>query len=157
MTIATFTLAAMLSLAPGRDHTVLASAIAARVDTEAPLFADDADKRKTSAWLVAIAFRESSLKLDAVGDHGQSYCAFQIHRTSGGSATMLTDANACVSAAFRMLRTSMHVCPAFPLAWYAHGGASTTACASGRAQRISRDRLNLSKWLVAHVVTKEDS
>lgn len=151
MTVAAFVTAAAHLLAPQRDHSVLDAAIAARVEMEAPLFANDSDKRKTAAYLVAVAFRESSLQLDAVGDHGQSLCAFQIGRSSGGTVAMLTDADACVAKGFAMLRTSMRLCPAFPLAWYAAGGDGAKACASVHAQRLSRDRIALSKWLVAHV------
>ena len=151
MTTAAFVLAAAQFLAPGRDHSVLATAISARVDAESPLFKDDADKRKTSAWLVAVAFRESSLTLDAVGDHGQSLCAYQLGRTSGGTTAMLTDADLCVGHAFGMLRTSMRLCPAFPLAWYAAGGDAAKACASTAAQRLSRDRMALALRLVRDV------
>ena len=148
MTTASFVLAAAQLLAPGRDHTVLATAIATRVDAEAPLFQADTDKRKTAAWLVAVAFRESSLRLDAVGDHGHSVCAFQIY---GGAQALLTDADRCVSVAFYMLRTSMRYCPAFPLAWYAAGGDAAKACASPQAQRLSRDRSALASRLVRDV------
>jgi len=149
MTLLAFTLAAMGVLAPQRDHTVLATAIAARVDAELPLFADDEDKRRTAAWLVAVAYRESSLRLDAVGDRGRSFCAFQIHASSGGTKALLTDADACVGTAFAMLRTSARLCKSFPLAWYAHGGNAAAACASPRAQRLSRDRMNLARRIAA--------
>lgn len=151
MTTIAFAAAAMQLLAPGRDHSVLSAALAKRVDAELPLFADDHDRRKTAAWLVAIAFRESSLTLDITGDHGRSFCAFQIHQSAGGTKALLTDADACVAAAFVMLRTSMRLCPSFPLAWYAHGGAAAAACSSTRAQRLSRDRMALSKRLLAEV------
>jgi hypothetical protein len=152
MTVLPFVLAAMQSLSPLADHSVLGTAIAARVDAESPLFADDVDRRKTAAWLVAIAYRESSFKLDAVGDKGQSLCAFQVGRSSGGTAAMLTDADACVGAAFPMLRTSMRLCRAFPLAWYAAGGDAARACAAPRAQRISRDRSALAARLLRDTV-----
>lgn len=147
--LASFVLAASALLAPDRDHTVLASAIAAHVEAEAPLFKDDADKRRTAAYLTAVAFRESSLRLDAVGDHGRSFCAFQIHASSGGTPALLTDAGACVAKAFAMLRMSMRVCPAHPLAWYAEG---PSGCSSLRAQRISRDRLALAARVLRDVV-----
>jgi hypothetical protein len=143
-----FVLAASSLLAPGRDHTEIANAIAARVDAELPLFANDADKRRTAAYLVAIGFRESSLRLDAIGDHGRSFCAFQIHQSSGGTPALLTDAGACVGKAFAMLRTSMQVCPGAPLAWYASGPAG---CMNARAQRLSRDRISLASWIVRTV------
>lgn len=142
-------LAAMLFLAPARDHSRLAGAINRVVASESPLFRDDADKRRTTAYLVAIAFRESSLKPDAVGDHGLSFCAFQIHRTNGGSKALTEDVDACVSKAFAMLRESARICPAHPLAWYAEGGVH--ACSSARAQRISRDRLALAARLLREV------
>jgi hypothetical protein len=148
MTILPLVLAMMTSVSPVRDHTILGTAIAARIDAEAPLFKDDADKHKTAAWLVAVAFRESSLRLDAVGDHGHSVCAFQIY---GGAQALLTDADRCVSVAFDMLRTSMRYCPAFPLAWYAAGGDAAKACASPQAQRLSRDRSALALRLVRDV------
>lgn len=151
MSAGAFILAAAQFLAPGRDHHVLADAITARVDAEAPLFAADPDKRKTSAWLVAVAFRESSLTLDAIGDKGESLCAFQVGRTSGGTTAMLSDADLCVGAAFALLRTSMRLCPAFPLAWYAAGGDAAKACASTAAQRLSRDRMALALRLVRDV------
>lgn len=144
MTTLDFVLKAALLLAPNRDHSVLGEAIAARVEVEAPLFKDDAEKERTAAYLVAIAFRESSLRLDVVGDHGRSFCAFQVHQSSGGSPRLLNDADACVGAAFAMLRTSMKVCPAHPLAWYASGPGG---CENARAQRISRDRFALAAWL----------
>lgn len=142
-------LAAMLTLAPNRDHAALAEAITNVVEAERPLFADDDDKRKTAALLVAVAFRESSLRADAVGDHGRSFCALQIHRSSGGSAALLEDAEACAFKGLELLRESLRVCPAHPVAWYAEGG--TQSCSSPRAQRISRDRMALARWLAAHV------
>ena len=144
-----FVLAAMQSLIPNGDHAELGGAIAERVDAEAPLFSDDADRRKTASYLAAIAYRESALRLDAVGDKGTSYCAFQLHRSSGGTRAMLTDARACVGHAFGMLRTSMRACPAHPLAIYAEG---PRGCSSPRAQRISRDRLAIAARLRARVL-----
>ncbi len=145
MSVLFFVLAAMLSLAPGRDHIALATAITARVLAEPPLFANDESKIRTASYLVAVAFRESSLTVDIAGDHGRSYCAFQIHESAGGKPSMRTDADACVAKAFEMLRTSMRVCPSAPLAWYAEGGAN--ACSSVRAKRISADRMRIASKL----------
>ena len=147
-TVLEWILAAMLLLAPNREHDTLAEAITQVVEAEPPLFADDDDKRKTAALLVAVAFRESTLKPDAVGDHGRSFCSFQIHRSSGGSAALLEDVQACAAKGLEMLRESIRVCPAHPVAWYAEG---PNGCSSPRAQRISRDRMALAKWLAAHV------
>lgn len=138
-------LAMMATLAPGRDHAELGGAIARAVDAGAPLFRDDGDKTKTAALLVAVAYRESSLTLGAIGDKGRSFCAFQIHRTSGGGAALLTDADACVAKGLAMLRESVRVCPKAPIAWYAAGG--TGACADARAIRISNDRMALARRL----------
>lgn len=145
-----FVLGAMASLAPGRSHAELATAIAARVLAEPPLFRGDADRRRTAAYLVAVAFREGSLRLDVVGDHGRSFCTYQIHESSGGTRALLTDADACVGTAFAMLRTSMRVCPSAPLAWYASGPAG---CENARAQRISRDRMAVAARLVRGLAT----
>ena len=152
MTLAAFVLAAMTLLAPRRDHHVLADAITREVAAQRPLFRDDEDRHKTAALLVAVAFRESSLRLDVVGDHGRSYCAFQIHRSSGGSAKLLKDAGACVHKGMTMLRASMRVCPAYPIAWYAAG---PRGCSSKRAQKISRDRMAVAKWVRARVERAE--
>lgn len=152
-------LAASSLLAPARDHDRLAEAISNRVQAEEPLFKGDADRRRTSALLVAIAFRESSLRADAVGDHvagkPTSFCAFQLHlpwgRTTAegwSGAELLEDPEKCVAAAMRMLRISMKVCPSSPLAWYASGPAG---CENARAQRISRDRMAIAQRLVRDV------
>ena len=166
--MATLALSAMPLLAPGRDHHVLADAITARVEAEAPLFKDDADKRRTTAYLVAVAYREGSLFPDIVGDcteggkavsvdgvwkcsggRPRSFCTFQSHETSGGTKALLADVNACVGKGFAMLRTSMKICPEHPMAWYAAGGVS--ACTNARAQRLARDRLALAAWVLRTV------
>ena len=73
-TLFAWVVAASALLAPARQHDVrdpLAEAIASRSEVEAPLFKGDDDRRRTAALLVAIAFRESSLHADAVGDHSR--------------------------------------------------------------------------------------
>ncbi|MBX3191258.1 MAG: hypothetical protein KF819_29945 [Labilithrix sp.] len=138
---------------------MLAAAIAHRAEEEAPLFKDDADRRKTTALLVAIAFRESSLRADAVGDKVRgkptSFCAFQIHLPWGAKtregwtgSDLLEDPDKCVAAAMRLLRVSMSVCPSHPLAWYAAG---PSGCGNERAQRISRDRVALAQRLTREI------
>lgn len=153
MSVLPFVLAAMSSLVSNTDHSELGGAIARRVDAEAPLFSEDADKRKTASFLVAVAFRESSLRLGAIGDRGTSFCAFQISRSSGGTRAMLTDADMCVGHAFGMLRTSFRICRRAPLAWYAVGG--TSACTNARAIRISNDRIALAARIRARVVVPD--
>ena len=97
-------------------------------------------------WLAAIAFRESTYRLDAIGDHGTSFCAYQIHlprgaRTRDGFSgpDLLTDVHACTREALRQLRASLHVCKRLPeserMALYARG-----SCDSVSGRRLSRDR-----------------
>ncbi len=151
--------AASTLLAPAHPNDQLAEAIAARAESEAPLFKGDDDRRKTSAFLIAIAFRESSLQANAVGDHvagkPTSFCAFQIHlpfaaRTSEGwtGSDLAEDPEKCVTIALRMIRQSMQMCPAHPLAFYASG---PSGCENVRAQRISRDRLAIAQRLLRDV------
>lgn len=152
-------------LRPATEYDALAEAIANRALAEAPLFKGDDDRHRTSALLVAIAFRESSLRANAVGDRiggkPTSFCAFQLHlphgeRTAEGwsGEELLEDPYKCVTAAMHMLRISMRVCPSSPLAWYAAGPAG---CESARAQRISRDRLAIAQWLIRGVRVPADS
>jgi hypothetical protein len=164
-TLFAWVVAASSLLAPTRQHDQLADAIASRAEAEAPLFKGDDDRRRTSALLVAIAFRESSLRAAAVGDHVRgkptSFCAFQLNlpwgaKTAEGwtGADLLEDPVKCVTAAIHMLRISMRVCPAYPFAWYAAG---PTGCASPRAQRISRDRMAIAQRLLRDVRVVEDA
>jgi hypothetical protein len=161
----TWVVAASSLLAPARQHDELARAIANRVEAEAPLFKDDEDRHRTAALLVAIAFRESSLRAAAVGDHvggkPTSFCAFQVHlpwgaKTADGwtGSDLLDDPEKCVAAAMRMLRVSVRVCPSSPIAWYAAGPAG---CESPRAQRISRDRMAIAQRLLKDVRPGEDA
>ncbi|MDB4944402.1 MAG: hypothetical protein JWP97_3936 [Labilithrix sp.] len=155
----TWVVAASSLLAPAHPHDQLAEAIATRATAEAPLFKGDEDRLKTSALLVAIAFRESSLRANAVGDHvagkPTSFCAFQIH-VPGGARTadgwtgpeLAEDPDKCVTTALHMLRESMQKCPAHPLAFYASG---PSGCDNARAQRISRDRLAIAQRLIRDV------
>jgi hypothetical protein len=155
----TWVLAASTLLAPQRPHDELAEAITNRVEAESPLFKGDDDRRKTSALLLAIAFRESSLRASATGDSvggkPTSFCAFQIHLPGGAKtaegftgAELAEDPDKCVTTAIHMLRASMQQCPAHPLAYYASGPAG---CANERAQRISRDRLAIAQRLIRDV------
>ena len=130
-----------------RDHGVVVDQTRA-VEADRPLFENDPDRRRTAALLVAVAFRESSFHAKAVGDHGQSFCAFQIHRSSGGTPALLKDVDACVRSGLALLRTSLRVCPTHPVAWYASG---PVGCSNDRAQRISRDRMNLAMYLVGQL------
>lgn len=165
-TLLTWVLAATASLAPTRTHEPLANAITAVVEREAPLFRDDEDRRKTAAFLVAVAFRESSLRPDAVGDRQgkkktpTSFCAYQIHlpwgrkTAEGWSGEDLTeDPSKCVTVAYRMMQESAKACPKHPLAFYAEGPGG---CTSERAQRISRDRMALAQSLMKKVTVPDE-
>lgn len=137
-------LAAMLLLAPGRDHAELGAAIAKVVDDEPPIFRDDTEKVKTAALVVAVAFRESTFRNDAIGDKGHSVCAMQIY---DGPRELLTDPVACVRRGLAMLRTSAKIDPKNPVAFYARGPGWKTET----AQKISRDRMALAQRLVREV------
>lgn len=93
--------------------------------------------------MVAIAFRESSLDTRQVGDHGSSFGAFQLHASSGGTAALLDDPLAQGRIAHRMMRESMRVDRAHPIAFYARG----PRWQSLEAQRISNDRMAIAKRL----------
>lgn len=160
MTILSLVLAAALAIAPGRDHAAFARAVAAAVDASEPLFKDDADKRKTAALLVAVAYREGSIGLDIVGDRNAknaptSFCTFQIHLPDGAltiegwsGEDLRTDIDKCAVVGLRRLRDSFRSCKAHPIAVYASGPGG---CANARAQRISADRLALAHRLLAEV------
>ena len=130
-------LAWMQMLAPGRDVDALAWAVAvnAQNETEAAVF-------------TAVAFRESGLRVDAVGDHGRSVCAMQI---LGGPRELLSDPIACVARGAVMLRESRRVDPANPIAHYARGPRWRTE----EARRISRDRMALALRLARAAHKKE--
>lgn len=153
---------AISRVAPSRENVqALAASIAKVAGEERPLFADDEDRKKTAALLVAVSYRESTWTPGIIGDctkdkagkipvdckvdstYPHSFCAFQIHDTSGGGPELLTDIDACVRKGIAMLRTSMTVCRAHPIAWYAEG---PKGCTSERAQRISKDRMTLASW-----------
>ncbi len=123
----------MLTLVPGRDHGALAWAVAVNATSETE-----------AAVLTAVAFRESSLTADAIGDHGRSVCAMQI---LGGSRELLTDPIACVAKGAAMLRESRRIDPANPIAFYARGPRYE----SEDARRISRDRMAIATRLVRSV------
>lgn len=135
-----FILACMGSLAPGRSHMNLALATAHVVLEEQPLFKNDETRVKTAALIVAIEFRESSLRNDVVSKTND-FCAMQINRRPD----LVDDPEQCVRVGITMLRESMRMCPEHPVAFYASGPG---ACTNDRAQRISRDRMAIAAHLV---------
>lgn len=120
----------MHQLAPGRDVDALAWAVAVNAQNETE-----------AAVLTAVAYRESSLIADAVGDSGHAVCAMQIY---DGPKELLANPIACVTRGAQMLRDSRRVDPGNPIAFYARGPRWRSA----EAQRISRDRMALAKRLV---------
>lgn len=155
-----FTLAAMASLAPERNHDTLGRAIAERVDAEAPVFADDADRKKTAALMLAVAWREGSFGLRVEGDRVSgattSWCTMQVNLTPGARTAegwtgpeLRDDPAKCVAVGFRILRYSVRSCSKFPVAVYASGPGG---CANARAQRISADRMQIARRLIAVAV-----
>jgi hypothetical protein len=133
------------SLAPLTDERAeMADAIAWEVYDDAPFYRDDAGKLRTLALHIAVAYREGGVQTSAIGDSGHSFCAFQIHDSSGGTRALASDAAACAHAGHVMLRQSIRICRAHPIAWYAEG---PRGCSSERAQRISRDRVALAETL----------
>lgn len=137
-------LSMMCSLSPAERpilrHGALATAIAVVVSEEGPLFRSDPELTRTAALLVAVSFRESSFDVRAVGDHGRSVCAFQIH---GGSPELLEDPVLCARTGYRMLKESLRMDPSHPVAFYARGPRFT----SPEAVRLSDDRMRVARTL----------
>lgn len=141
-------LAACAFLSPGKDHTLVAESMARVIATDRPLFANDEDRTKTAALVTTVAFYEGSLKPSVVGDHAQSFCPMQIHTSSGGTAALNDDLDACFRKGIQMLRESMAACPEYGIAHYARG---PKGCTDPHAQRISNHRLYEAKQLRAKV------
>lgn len=147
-----FILAAFAALGVASPDPTLVAAIAHEAH-ERPFVATN--EERTAAVLVAIAYRESGGVVSVTGDHGSSFCAFQIHLGSGVTAEGWTgadlnaDAAKCTTVAARLARMSWRRCGELPeserLAAYARG-----VCDSKRGQALSRDRMFLAeKALVA--------
>lgn len=161
-----FALAAMSHVSPLADHHELASAIVDVVESEPPLFANDADRRRTVALVSAVAFREGSLGLHVEGDlrNGKptSWCTAQINLSPGAKTLegwtgpeLRDDPVKCITVELRMLRESIRICPKAPVAFYAAGPGWKGA----RAIRISNDRVALAKRMHAAAtaaLAKED-
>lgn len=137
-------LSMMVSLVPTDSpvlrHGSLATALATVLYENPPLYARDEDRTRTAALMVAIAYRESSLDNSAVGDHGRSVCAFQIHM---GPKTLLDDPLACSRAAYALLRASIAADREHPVAHYARGPKFRSL----EAQKISNDRVFIAERL----------
>src|SRR4051812_47367071 len=128
-----FALAVVHAVDPDHEHPVMTDAIVHVVEDERPLFTDDASREKTIALLVAVAWREGSLREKVIGDcveknkeggciaHPRSFCTMQIHASSGGDESLNTDPEKCIRAGIAILRQSMKACAEYPIAWYASG------------------------------------
>jgi hypothetical protein len=142
-----FVLSLCLSLSPSQQpilrHGLLATAITTVLHDEGALYASDPELQRSAALLVAVAFRESSLDTHAVGDHGKSFGAFQLHASSGGTEALLDDPLAQARKAHEMIKISIRADREHPIAQYARG----PRFASLEAQRISNDRVALAKRL----------
>lgn len=164
--ILSFVLAAATALSPGRDHSAIGTAIANVIDSETPLFRDDVDKRRTASLIVAVGYREGSLRIRVEGDCDKhtpagvcisgphSFCTMQIHDTNGGSSALNDDPELCIRTGLTTIRRSLRLCPDVPLAWYAVGGGPERACSSAYGARISRDRMALAHWAYATATAK---
>ena len=135
----------MVCLAPGKDHRHLASVTARVLEEAEPLYRGDDERLRTAALVTAVMYRESAFDEKAVGDSGHSFCPMQLHDSSGGSRLLLDDTEGCVRLGVAMLRQSIRVDRANPVAFYARGPRFT----SPEAQRISRDRVALARALLA--------
>lgn len=147
LNLLTIILAWMLFLAPGRDHASLANGIDHAIQKEGCLVKGPDCERRSAALSTYVAFRESSLRLDAEGDcdpqseeekrnhvpkkNCRSMCAFQIW---DGPRTLLTDADACALAGYRLLREWLVTCRG-SLAGFASG-----RCDSKKGKAIDVDR-----------------
>lgn len=151
-----FALAVVHAVDPEHEHPVMTDAIVHVVEDERPLFTDDSSREKTIALLVAVAWREGSLREKVSGDcvektkegaciaHPRSFCTMQVHASSGGNESLNEDPQKCIRTGMALLRHSMKVCAEHPIAFYASG---PNACTNVRAQRISRDRMALASRL----------
>lgn len=151
-----FALAAVHAVDPEHEHPVMTDAIVHVVEDERPLFTDDSSREKTIALIVAVAWREGSLREKVSGDcvektkeggciaHPRSFCTMQVHASSGGDESLNEDPQKCIRTGLALLRQSMQMCSEHPIAFYASGPGG---CTNPRAQRISRDRMTLAAWL----------
>ncbi len=124
------TLTWMHMLAPDRDVDALAWAVAVNAVSETE-----------AAILTAVAFRESSLRSNIIGDGGHAKCAMQIY---DGPDSLNDDPIACVAMGARMLRESRRIDPEHPISFYARGPRYKSV----EAQRISNDRMALASRLI---------
>lgn len=151
MTLTTWVLSACLAASHDAKPcpVSVADAIAA-VSTEAPLFAGPEGARRTAALLVVVAWRESSYRLDVLGDGGKAHGLYQLHELRGAKwESLRTDPLGQTRLARYWLHASMARCPEHPLALYA----------SGKCMRVgvAESRLSEAKRVFAAVPWEEES
>jgi len=122
-------------------HGAFATAVVEEISETGPLFRDDASGARSAALLVAIGFRESTLRNDVESPTHDS-CALQINRRPD----LKEDVRECVRVGVKMLRESMRMCRDYPVAFYASGPG---ACENARARAISNDRMAMAKKVLA--------
>lgn len=123
-----------------------AQAIADVVQAEEPLFAEDDDRVRTAALLVAVGWTEGRFNAHAIGDHGSAMGEWQIHASSyapeAARPGYLDDVELQARVALRMLRTSLTACRWRPvddrLAWYTSGTCTRGGGASRFRMAIAR-------------------
>ena len=126
-----------------------------------PLTPTERGIRTTLAIEVSLAWLEGGNRLDALGDHGGSFCWAQIN-LPGGSKTLegwtgrelLVDANKCATVAVRLIRQSVTAGPAdCELCVYARGGQWRVVERQARA--LSDHRVGLARRLLRDVPLPE--
>ena len=165
--LAQWLLQAALFLSPDRNHFPLVTAIDQVLSEQNPIFANDPNKQRTAALVLAVNFREGSLIPSIRGDKDKngnftSFCSMQIHLPYGAKTEegwtgeeLAADPVKCVTVGVRMLRVSRNLCPKHPVAFYAEG-VDNRACTSPRAQRISNDRMFIAHRLIKEVKWSEE-
>lgn len=134
-------LAAMLFLQPHGHHEALARATTVAIESEPALWVGDESKLKTAALVVAIEFRESSFRNEAISKTNDG-CAMQIN----GRPDLTKDPEGCVRLGIKMLRAALARCSGIQTYVGGRGG-----CHDERATRISNDRLAIAGRLLAEV------
>lgn len=137
------------------------------VSAQKPLFVGDENKQRTAALILAVNYREGSLRPDIKGDKDKagnytSFCSMQVNLPNGAKTAegwtgedLVADVEKCITAGFRMLRESVRMCPKHPVAFYAEG-RDVRSCSSKRAQWISNDRMFIATKLLKEVQWPEE-
>lgn len=131
-------------IAPSAPHTFQAERVMAEIahvvgESKTTVFAT---KEQDAAVMLEQAWSESSFKANAVGDHGQGLCAYQLHFAP---RAVLTSLWLCTSIAYQRLRLSVRSCPSSPLAPYI--GGCTNRTAKARSEYRLREAVRLLRGL----------